>query len=445
MSRHLSFLCLLLAMIVPSMAFAAPKEEKIGNIRGASVDAKRRSGSCDEGADWAYPKGSFRPHDCFKTGKGGYVYLQMKDDENRITIGEKSLVYIYDWVEPREDKGYRIKSDIKKGLMAFRAQKNEGHEAEFRTGTAAASIRGTNGAIGFDGNKSMFAGLKHGRLAVRDTVTGDSLSINDGETVVGREKFVVLKLQSSGDSIFAQTLLEIISDTTKTLEELTALIIAADKAYQASLQAAADSTQKNKDDDVANLVPARISYSSYDSLRCVANVSVTDVQKGSEARVSALMDGTPLSEVTVKRNMPKRFSLRSGVHEYEFVVENDAGKNSVKKTLGCYPMKPFSVKVFGGNYVYLTVPPAPPNAEDVIMQTLQFQIRVPEYDPSFLNKVTVRQNGKVILQERLSQIQNLDYQIPVELKRGFKNHFVIEVVHKSGYVVKTAKVYEVRK
>ena len=149
--------------------------------------------------------------------------------------------------------------------------------------------------------------------------------------------------------------------------------------------------------------------------------------------------------MSVKRDMPKRVALRSGIHEYEFVVENEAGRNSVKKTLGCYPMKPFSVKVFGNKNVRLQIPPAPPETENVIMQTLQFQIRVPENDPIVLNKVTVRQNGKVLLQERLSQIQNLDYQIPVELKRGIKNRFDIEVVHKSGYVVKTSKVYEVGK
>ena len=101
--------------------------------------------------------------------------------------------------------------------------------------------------------------------------------------------------------------------------------------------------------------------------------------------------------------------------------------------------------MFGNKNVRLQIPPAPPETENVIMQTLQFQIRVPENDPIVLNKVTVRQNGKVLLQERLSQIQNLDYQIPVELKRGIKNRFDIEVVHKSGYVVKTSKVYEVGK
>ena len=81
---------------------------------------------------------------------------------------------------------------------------------------------------------------------------------------------------------------------------------------------------------------------------------------------------------------------------------------------------------------------------DRITQTLQFRIRIPENDPEFLYKVTVRQNGKVILQESLSQIHSLDYQIPVTLSRGVKNHVDIEVVHKSGYISKAKKEYEVR-
>ena len=291
----------------------------------------------------------------------------------------------------------------------------------------------------------MFAGLKNGFLWVSDTLTGDSLVISDGETVIGKGQFAVLKLKSSGDINFAKKLNELIADSTLSLEDLKAAAISADSAYQDSLAAKASAqTPATEVEDAALKVP-QIKYSSYDSLRCVANVTVSDVQKGTEVRVSAVMDGTPISEVSVKRNMPKHLALRSGVHEYEFVVENDAGRNSVKKTLGCYPMKPFSVKVFGKKYEFLPIPPAPPGAEDVIMQTLQFQIRVPEYDPSFLNKVTVRQDGKVILQERLSQIQNLDYQIPVELKRDHKNRFDIEVIHKSGFAVKTTKVYEVGK
>jgi hypothetical protein len=438
MFKHLSLSCLLLAMVVPVSVSAA----KVGTTRTVIPVAEKSKGSCDDDAKWKSASGKIDSKDCFRTSNEGSIELQLNGDKSILTIEENSTVRIDTLVEQDEDGFFKIKTNIQKGYMGFNVEKK--NRVHFSTGTAAASIRGTNGAIG--GNQTtMFAGLKNGFLWVSDTLTGDSLVISDGETVIGKGQFAVLKLKSSGDINFAKILNELIADSTLSLEDLKAAAISADSAYQESLAAKASAqTPATEVVDAALKVP-QIKYSSYDSLRCVANVTVSDVQKGTEVRVSAVMDGTPISEVSVKRNMPKRLALRSGVHEYEFVVENDAGRNSVKKTLGCYPMKPFSVKVFGKKYEFLPIPPAPPGAEDVIMQTLHFQIRVPEYDPSFLNKVTVRQDGKVILQERLSQIQNLDYQIPVELKRDHKNRFDIEVIHKSGFAVKTTKVYEVGK
>ena len=438
MFKHLSLSCLLLAMVVPVSVSAA----KVGTTRTVIPVAEKSKGSCDDDAKWKSASGKIDSKDCFRTSNEGSIELQLNGDKSILTIEENSTVRIDTLVEQDEDGFFKIKTNIQKGYMGFNVEKK--NRVHFSTGTAAASIRGTNGAIG--GNQTtMFAGLKNGFLWVSDTLTGDSLVISDGETVIGKGQFAVLKLKSSGDINFAKILNELIADSTLSLEDLKAAAISADSAYQELLAAKASAqTPATEVEDAALKVP-QIKYSSYDSLRCVANVTVSDVQKGTEVRVSAVMDGTPISEVSVKRNMPKRLALRSGVHEYEFVVENDAGRNSVKKTLGCYPMKPFSVKVFGKKYEFLPIPPAPPGAEDVIMQTLHFQIRVPEYDPSFLNKVTVRQDGKVILQERLSQIQNLDYQIPVELKRDHKNRFDIEVIHKSGFAVKTTKVYEVGK
>ena len=438
MFKHLSLSCLLLATVVPVSVSAA----KVGTTRTVMPVAEKSKGSCDDDAKWKSASGKIDSKDCFRTSNEGSIELQLNGDKSILTIEENSTVRIDTLVEQDEDGFFKIKTNIQKGYMGFNVEKK--NRVHFSTGTAAASIRGTNGAIG--GNQTtMFAGLKNGFLWVSDTLTGDSLVISDGETVIGKGQFAVLKLKSSGDINFAKILNELIADSTLSLEDLKAAAISADSAYQELLVAKASAqTPATEVEDAALKVP-QIKYSSYDSLRCVANVTVSDVQKGTEVRVSAVMDGTPISEVSVKRNMPKHLALRSGVHEYEFVVENDAGRNSVKKTLGCYPMKPFSVKVFGKKYEFLPIPPAPPGAEDVIMQTLHFQIRVPEYDPSFLNKVTVRQDGKVILQERLSQIQNLDYQIPVELKRDHKNRFDIEVIHKSGFAVKTTKVYEVGK
>lgn len=436
MLKHLSLSCLLFALMCSSSVFAQGNK-KIGTIESAH-DAKKGERSCAlEEMTPVEIHTSLKVLNCFKTEDGGDVELTLKSNLSRLTIGENSLVSINDVVEKDGDGNFIIR----KGYMGFKVQKNKDQKVEFETGTAAASIRGTEGFIGgYD--YAFFAGLKNGKLFIQPK-NRDSLEIGAGETVVGKGEFVVLKLKSSGDMDFAKLLNKIIADSTLSLEDLKTAVIKADSLYQemiASKAAAAVPVATDSAMATALKIP-QIKYSSYDSLRCVANISVFDVQKGTEARLSALMDGTPISEVALKRNMSRRVALRSGVHEYEFVVENDAGHNSVKKTLGCYPMKPFSVKIFGERNEKVDIPPAPPGADDVITQILQFQIRVPEYDPSFLNKVTVRQNGKVILQERLSQIQNLDYQIPVELQRGHKNRFDVEVIHKSGYAVKATKFY----
>ena len=453
MFKHLSLSSLLLTIIASTTAFAAPKA---GHVSYVAPEAFRSAKSCAEDAVWKpakYPQ-KFDMLDCFKTNDGGSVTLTLKGDNSTLTIGENSLVRIDSLVEDDGNGNFYIKPQIQKGFMGFNVEKNKGNKVDFSTGTAAASIRGTEGVIGGDG-KFFFAGLKKGKLTIFDSARiTDSIPITDGQTILGREKLVVLKLKSSGDVNFAKILVTILADSTLSMEDLETAVMKADSTYQekiasnaaAATQAPAKADTTANVEDVADLKVPKVKYSSYDSLRCVANVSVSDVQ-GNDVRLSAVMDGTPISEVGVKRNMPKRIALRSGVHEYEFVVENKAGRNSVKKTLGCYPMKSFSVKVLGDKKEYLPIPPKPPisGIEDVITKTLQFQIRLSENDASFLNKVTVRQNGKVILQERLSQIQNLDYQIPVELKRGMKNRFDIEVIHKSGYVVKTAKIYEVSK
>lgn len=436
MFKHLSLSCILLALVVPTAIFAAPKGEKVGSIRAVTNPAFRSSGSCAEDAKWNEVKmGTFRQLDCFKTGDGGSVGLELKENNSTFSIGENSLVSINNLVEKDETGAFRIKLDIQKGYMGFKVQKNKGHDVNFSTGTAAASIRGTEGVIGGN-DKVVFAGLKNGELAVRLN-NGDSVTVVEGQTAVGKGRFVVLSLKSSGNMDFAKVLNDLIADTTKSLEELVAAAEVADKSFQEQSAAAVSGGADSGD----VVLPPQITYSSYDSLRCVANVNVSGVMKNVETRLVTLMDGTSISDVNVKRDIAKKVKLRSGIHEYEFVVENKAGRNSVKQTLGCFPKKPFSVKVFGPQTVQMPIPPAPPEAADVITQTLQFQIRLPENDPIVLNKVVVKQNGKIILQERLSQIQNLDYQIPVELKRGIKNRFDIEVVHKSGYTVKTYKIY----
>jgi len=156
-------------------------------------------------------------------------------------------------------------------------------------------------------------------------------------------------------------------------------------------------------------------------------------------------DGSQVSEEAVTKNTQKRLKLQKGSHEYVVRVEDQAGnKTEVSKKMGCYPNKRFTIDVMGEPREIVAVPPPPKDIEDRITQTMQFRIRIPENDPEYLYKVTVRQHGKVVLQESLSQIHTLDYQIPVTLTRSMINKFDIEVVHKSGYISRAKKEYEVR-
>ena len=81
MFKHLSLSCFLLALVVPSAIFAAPKGEKVGSIRAVTNPAFKSSGSCAEDAKWNEVKmGTFRQLDCFKTGDGGSVGLELKEN-----------------------------------------------------------------------------------------------------------------------------------------------------------------------------------------------------------------------------------------------------------------------------------------------------------------------------------------------------------------------------
>ncbi len=193
-----------------------------------------------------------------------------------------------------------------------------------------------------------------------------------------------------------------------------------------------------------NRIAPQVRIASYDSTSCKVQVVMNGMQDDVGILAQSI-DGTSVSEEAISKNGLSRFKLSSGIHEYEYVLKDQAGNvGSAKKKMGCYPVRRFNVEVFGGPREELIVPPPPYGLADRISKMLEFRIRTPENDPQFLYKVTVKQNGKVILQETLTQIQTLDYQIPVELVRGARNKFDIEVIHKSGFRSVAVKKFEVR-
>lgn len=522
--------------VVPAMVFSAPA---VAKVRMTTGDVDR----------WKAKQNTWKPigvgakvfqSDKVRTGEVAEVVFGLPDGSS-ITIGEKTIVEMESLFEPNDEGGFETKIDVEKGFLNFAVHKLKDKKSKFifKTGTATASIRGTEGYIGGEG--VFFAGLKTGKLEIEPVGSNKSVMIGAGETTFGSDSLVVVRLASSGEYRFAKRLIKILADKSKSIRELVAEMQKADKEFQEELQEEAkraaasmpengfvvstsspteicedglmvDGSYRTSDESASlilkvgngftsnNLVRAAdgqthsfsesvvindenglwtvdkatlefkgagvtstktiglqvnkacsgvntksptVLIASYDSLRCIANVVVGEMQN--DAGVLSLeSDGSRVSEETVTKNSQKRVKLQKGRHEYVVRVEDQASnKAEASKVMGCYPNKRFPVDVLGASKEVLRVPPPPKGMVDRISQTLQFRIRIPENNPEFLYKVTVWQNGKVILQESLSQIHNLDYQIPVTLSRDARNHFDIEVVHKSGYTSRAKKDYEV--
>jgi hypothetical protein len=535
-SRKTFLRSLFLLAVVPLMAFSAPS---VGTAFMPVKDVDRWKAKQSK---WTHLGDGAKVYqsDKVRTGAESEVTIRLQDGSS-LRIGEKTIVEMESLFEPNDEGGFETKIDVEKGFLNFAVHKLKNKKSKFifKTGTATASIRGTEGYIGGEG--VFFAGLKTGRLEIKPNGSDQPVSIVAGETTFGVDTLVVLKLASSGEARFAKRLLQIISDKSKSMKALKAELEKADTEFQAQLKEEAkqaestvpengfivsttspveicedglvvDGSYRTSDEAATLVLKVGNSYTSsnliraadgqahsfsekvvvnddnglwtadkatlefkgagvtnsksidlmvnkacvdvntkapvasivsYDSLRCIANVMVSEIQNDAGVLVMEA-DGSKMGEETVTKNSQKRLKLQKGRHEYVVRVEDLAlNKAEVTKKMGCYPNKRFPVEVLGPAKEVLKVPPPPQDIPDRITQTLQFRIRIPENDPDYLYKVTVRQNGKVILQESLSQIHNLDYQIPVSLTRGARNHFDIEVVHKSGYISKAKKDYEV--
>lgn len=528
---------IMILAVVPAMAFSAAA---VGKVRMTLGDVDRWKAKQN---DWSAIKPGVKIYqsDKVRTGVESEVVFGLPDGSS-IMIGEKTIVEMENLFEPNDEGGFETKINIEKGFLNFAVHKLKNKKSKFifKTGTATASIRGTEGYVGGEG--TFFAGLKTGKLEITPKGSNKPVSIVAGETTFGTDSLVVVKLASSGEARFAKRLSKILADKSKSVKDLQTELQKADTEFQEQLKEEAkkaaanvpengfivntaspvevcedglvvDGSYRTSDESASLVLKVGNSYTSnnliraadaqahtfsekvlinddnglwtadkatlvfkgagltssktidlqvnkacvdvntkapttsivsYDSLRCVVNVSVGEMQN--DAGVLVLeADGSKVSEETVTKNAQKRLKLQKGRHDYVVRIEDQASnKAEVSKVMGCYPNKRFTVEVLGGAREVLKVPPPPKDIPDLITQTLQFRIRVPENDPEYLHKVTVRQNGKVILQESLTQIHSLDYQIPVTLSRGAKNHIDIDVVHKSGYISRAKKDYEVR-
>lgn len=518
-------------MVVPSLVLAESPVGKVTYILG-DVDLKKVNQE-----NWKPLKNDKRvfESDRVRTGPESAVRFKLVDRyASEITVAENAEVLIAELKEITD--AFHAKLDIKKGHVNFKVDKlSKNSTVEFKTGTATAAIRGTEGFIG--GENGFYAGLKSGKLEITSAKNGRTFFVNKGETAFGRDSIVVMKLASSGDLRLAKRLQRFVEDPAVSLDQLVEEAKKADSDVQKMIQesssevassgesltlsevsasvcqggltikgaystkntaatlvvkigryvsenllstANGNSTQfsttipvtdrnglwTEKSGEVVlssggqvysekfqfnvdktcgdvNTMPASVKFTGYDSLRCIANISVSGVNNDAVV-FAVLKDGAAYNQDAITRDALKRVKLSEGLHEYSFEVTDMANnKLSQKKTLGCYPPKKFNVQIVGAKREVLNVPPAPYGVDDKIIKNMQFTIRVPGGDYQVLYKVVVKMNGRVILHETMNQIQSLDYQIPLDLKRNVQNKVDVEVTHKSGYIVKTQKVYEV--
>lgn len=197
-----------------------------------------------------------------------------------------------------------------------------------------------------------------------------------------------------------------------------------------------------------NQIQPIVKIVDYDSLLCTANISVENFQDDL-GTFKVNVDNVDGRTSIVHKDFTTNIKLTNGIHEYEFIAHDQAGNvASQTKTLGCFPDKFFKVRFTSGkDYETIWVPPSPPMVQGdvgrrVVKKTLRFSIDLD--DVSEVYSVTVKQNGRNILHETLSQIEMLDYDLPVELIRGKTNKFEIFVKHKNGRVVKATQIYEVK-
>ena len=222
---------LMILAVVPAMVFSAPA---VGKVRMASGDvdrwkAKQSTWKAIGTGDKIYQS------DKVRTGVESEVVFGLPDGSS-IMIGEKTIVEMESLFEPNDEGGFETKIDVEKGFLNFAVHKLKNKKSKFifKTGTATASIRGTEGYIGGEG--TFFAGLKTGKLEIEPVGSNKSVMIGAGETTFGRDSLVVVRLASSGEARFAKRLMQILADKSKSVRELQAEMQKADKEFQEQLK-----------------------------------------------------------------------------------------------------------------------------------------------------------------------------------------------------------------
>lgn len=191
-SYHFKVLAVLLAGLVSyplaaagKIRFAIGDERKIIDTKGKETDAKTG--------------GKVREKDKIRTGIEAQVIVALPDG-SIISVEENSLV---EFTNLQSSNGVQsAQADVKQGKVRFDAQKQKGKsKLQFKTGTATAAIRGTDGIAGISTKGFSVFGLNSGNMDIKDEC-GASGSINAGELMIvhgGKCNLQKIQTPNAGD------------------------------------------------------------------------------------------------------------------------------------------------------------------------------------------------------------------------------------------------------
>lgn len=203
-SRNYQFVAVLLMALV-SLSSAA----KSGKVRYAIGEPENKVILHENGKSEEARIGSkVREKDKIRTGMESQVIVALPDGST-ISVEENSLV---EFTNLNSDNGVQTAmTDVKQGKVRFDAQKQYGNSTfQFKTGTATAAIRGTDGSIGLSKKRRGVFGLNSGHADVEDQC-GAKGSLSAGEILMfdGQCGFKKFKSSHSGDKKFMDQLLEL--------------------------------------------------------------------------------------------------------------------------------------------------------------------------------------------------------------------------------------------
>lgn len=211
---------MVLLLAVSSVAFAAKgtSGKVIDKLGDAKLQKSTKIGVWDE----INVGNRVREKDQIRTGIESHVAITLSDGSS-IVVQENSLVEFT--TLQAEDGIQTALTDVKTGKIKFDAQKqHSGGSFKFKTATATAAIRGTDGTFGKTiKDKATYLSLGRGNAILRHNTTGQECEVNGGQTAIFRgEKgsCLVLDIKNSGNKELVNALDTLLDNETITEEKL---------------------------------------------------------------------------------------------------------------------------------------------------------------------------------------------------------------------------------